>query len=324
MRTTIHVALALTLLAGVPACTSGGKKAETDEKAKKEAPVDPKTLSIVTEEGFVARHPTKPDEPWPAFAGEDVMLGPVKAYLSLPKDVKAPLPAVIVVHEWWGLNEDIKLWCDRLAADGYAALAVDLFGGQVTKDANVALGLYQGAMRDMQAGREIFTKAQEFLTTDPRVKAVRVATLGFGQGGMWAYRGALMMKNPAAVIDYYGLPLIPPAEVKALKAPVLLFYAGKDPSCPPQAVDMVEKWLKEGGVKHELVRYPKQDHAFANPLTGRYSKRAATDAWKKTQAFLAEYVKAPTDAERKALEADEAAEPAAEPEAPVKKVGAKK
>lgn len=309
----IPLAILSCLALALVGCRSA-EEAQSPAEAVAEAAPEPQTL--VAESYFKTVHPEAPDGEWPAFHGEQVMLGAIPGYLSLPEEVSAPLPTVIVIHEWWGLNEHVKLWADRLAVDGYAALAIDLFGGRSTRDHNEALDLYGRSMRDMESAREMFGKAQTLLETDPRIQAKRIATLGWGHGGMWAYRGALMMRNPAAVVDYYGLPLVAPTEAVMLKAPVLAFFAGKDPSCPRPAVDMMEKLLVEGGIVHEVVRYPSADHAFANPQTGRYDPVSAGDAWERTRTFLDKYVRQPTDAERKAMAAEAAVtEPAAPPEA---------
>ena len=139
------------------------------------APGDTGLTGILSEEGFKALHQLSTEKA-PKPAGVMIDLAGSKAYLSLPAGAKAPLPGVIVIHEWWGLNDNIKHWSDRLAADGYAALAVDLYGGKVATTPDEAMAAMK-LVKDDEAFK-VLLAAREFLAKDERVHAPRVASIG--------------------------------------------------------------------------------------------------------------------------------------------------
>lgn len=241
----------------------------------------------VSEEEFKKMHELSKEKP-PAPKGETIELpGGSKAYLSLPKDPKnktAPFPAVIVIHEWWGLNDHIRHWSDRLAAEGYAALAVDLYGGKVATDANQAMELMKGV--DSAKATEIVKAAHGFLRKDPRVAATKVGSIGWCFGGHWSLECALNIPELDACVLYYGTLVTDPAELKKIKAPVLGIFGKKDKSITPDKVAAFDKALTEAKVEHAIESYD-ADHAFANPSGTRYDEESAKQAWEVARAFLA-------------------------------------
>jgi len=269
-------ALVLILLAA-------GLAAQEEEKPQKEVGL----TGMLSEEQFKGLHELSEKER-PAPRGKMIDLGGSKAYLSLPEKGEPPFPAIVVIHEWWGLNQHIKYWADRLAADGYAALAVDLYGGKVATNRDDALA-YMKAVKEDEA-KAILKKAHAFLGTDPRVKATKRGCIGWCFGGGWSLQQALQTPDLDAAVLYYGKPVMDVDALKAIRAPLLCIFANKDASFTPAVVDEFEAALKKAGVKFEILRYD-ANHAFANPSGGRYDEKAAEDAWKHVRAFLAEHLK---------------------------------
>jgi carboxymethylenebutenolidase len=191
---------------------------------------------------------------------------------------------VIVIHEWWGLNEHIQHWTDRLAEDGYAALAVDLYGGKVARTPDEAMAAMKAV--DDAAALKALRAAHRFLETDARVKAPRTASIGWCFGGAWSLQLALNEPALDAAVIYYGRLVTDPQKLKAIQGPVLGVFGNKDEGIPPKAVDEFDKALHEAGVAHTILRYDAQ-HAFANPSGARYDQKAADEAWRHVRAFLA-------------------------------------
>lgn len=254
-----------------------------------EEPAKPQTgwTGTVSEEQFKAMHELKADAA-PALHGQMVNLAGGKAYLSLPANAKAPLPAVIVVHEWWGLNDHIKHWADRLAADGYAALAVDVYGGKIATTPEQAME-YMQAVEQPRATATMLA-ANAFLAKDPRIQATKRGSIGWCFGGGQSLQLALAATDLSACVMYYGRPVTDPAELKSLKAPLLAVFGNQDQAFPPALVDEFDKALTAAGVKHEILRYDAV-HAFANPSNPKYDLKSASDAWTHVQAFFAENLK---------------------------------
>ncbi len=238
----------------------------------------------LSEQEFKAMHELT-DQAAPAPRGVELQVGGARAYLSLPQEKLAPVPGIIVIHEWWGLNQHIQHWTDRLAGLGYAALAVDLYGGVVATTPDQAMA----AMKSVQEkdARRILAAAVDFLASDPRIKAPRRGVIGWCFGGGWSLQTAIDHPQLDAAVIYYGRPELDPARLGRIRARVLGIFASKDQGIPPDVVNQLEAGLKKAGVKHEIHRYD-ADHAFANPSGPRYEQAAADAAWKETARFLAE------------------------------------
>ncbi|WP_437587751.1 dienelactone hydrolase family protein [Sorangium sp. So ce1000] len=242
---------------------------------------------LLSEEDFKALHQLRADKAPPA-RGQMVDVAGTQAYLSLPQNAKAPIPGVVVIHEWWGLNEHIKHWTDRLAEDGYAALAVDLYGGKVATTPDDAMAAMKAV--DEAKGLQTVRAAHRFLTTDARIMAPRTASIGWCFGGAWSLKLALNEPELDAAVVYYGRLVTDPAQLKAIKAPVLGIFGNQDKGIPPEVVNEFDKALHDAGIEHEVLRYD-ADHAFANPSGERYNTKAAADAWDKARRFLAAKLK---------------------------------
>ncbi|WP_437631916.1 dienelactone hydrolase family protein [Sorangium sp. So ce854] len=289
-RFRLAASLALAVATAACAASSPAPRAEPPPAAPP-APAPPSAADsptgLLSEEDFKALHQLRSDKAPPA-RGQSVEVAGTQAYLSLPKDAKPPIPGVVVIHEWWGLNEHIKHWTDRLAEDGYAALAVDLYGGKVATTPDDAMTAMKAV--DEAKGLETVRAAHRFLTSDARVSAPRTGSIGWCFGGAWSLKLAMNEPELDAAVLYYGRLVTDAAKLQAIKAPVLGVFGNRDEGIPPQVVNDFDKALHEAGVEHEVLRYD-ADHAFANPSGERYDTKAAADAWEKVRRFLAAKLK---------------------------------
>ena len=226
--------------------------------------------------------------PRAAVSGGEVMYGTVDGkmlhgYLAKPATMGKKRPAIIVVHEWWGLNENIKAVTDRYAGEGYMVLAVDLFG-RVATTPDTAMVLYQTAMKNVPAGEQNLSAAITYLKSQG---ATSIGSVGYCFGGHWSLRTGLVGgQDIKAVVMYYGAPITDPAQLTRLKAPVLGLYGGLDKCIPVDSVRAMEKSMKGAGRSVRINVYADANHAFANPSGQAYNAAAATDAWKKSLAFF--------------------------------------
>jgi carboxymethylenebutenolidase len=244
---------------------------------------------VLDEAEFAKLHELRGDAA-PTLGGATVGLGGgASGYLSLPVG-EAPFPAVVVVHEWWGLNDHIRHWADRLAADGYAALAVDLYGGKVATTPDEAMAAMQAV--DEERAAAILRRAHGFLARDPRVRATRRGVIGWCFGGGWSLRQAIQTPDLDAAVVYYGRLVTDTEQLAGIRAPVFGVFGTRDRGIPPAAVEAFEDAMrKAGGSSGLTVRMCDADHAFANPSSARYDAEQAEAAWREVRAFLAEHLK---------------------------------
>jgi len=228
-------------------------------------------------------------------AGEDVVYAqvggqPVHGYLARPKSAKGPLPGLIVIHEWWGLNDNIRQMTKRLAGEGYTALAVDLYGGQTADKPDAAMQLMQKVMKDMGPGEQNVRAAYQYLETQQ--KAPKIGVIGWCFGGGWSLQTALLAPDDVkATVIYYGHLETDKDKLRPLQMPVIGFFGGKDQSISPESVHAFEAAMKGLGKSVEVHIYDDANHAFANASGGNYNPAAAKDAWERTTAFLAKHLK---------------------------------
>ncbi|MEZ5536837.1 MAG: dienelactone hydrolase family protein [Thiolinea sp.] len=207
----------------------------------------------------------------------------VTAALALPEAEKAP--AVILIHEWWGLNDQIKAVAAELAEMGYIALAVDLYGGEAAADPEGAKALMQAV--DAEAATNTLTGWVDFLKNHERSTG-KVATMGWCFGGGWSLNASIATPVDATVI-YYGRVTPPADELKKLNGPVLGHFGKLDKSINEEMVSGFEKEMEAAGKSDTLtVHWYDADHAFANPTGARYDEANAALAWERTTEFLKE------------------------------------
>jgi carboxymethylenebutenolidase len=211
--------------------------------------------------------------------------------LLFTPDKAGPAPGMIVIHEWWGLDDWVKSQARALAAEGYAALAVDLYRGKVTSKQEEAHQLMMGtppdrAVRDLKA-------ALAFLQSRPEVRKDRIGVIGWCMGGRYAMELATQEPGLGAVVAYYGAPPTDAAAIARIKAPVLGNFGAEDKGPSPEQVKAFEGAMKQAGKTVDVKIYEGAGHAFANvnnPWKG-YREAAAKDAWSRTVAFLNQHLK---------------------------------
>lgn len=217
-------------------------------------------------------------------------------YLAMPQDAAEPLPGIIVIHEWWGLNDNIKAMTRRLAGEGYVALAVDLYGGATAATPDAAQALMTAAVSDPDAARNNLRQAYDYL--EKYAFAPRIASIGWCFGGGWSLQTALLYPDALdAMVMYYGQVITDSGRLRPLNVPVLGFFAAEDQSIPVRDVQEFRAALSELGKNAEVLIVPRVDHAFANPSGGSYNEQAASEAWATTLAFLERHLKLSTPAQ---------------------------
>jgi carboxymethylenebutenolidase len=213
----------------------------------------------------------------------------VKALLYTPVG-RGPFPAIIVIHEWWGLNDWVKEQASKLAGQGYAALAIDLYRGQVADKSDMAHELSRGVPQD-RALRDLHA-AFEFLQSQPNVKTNRIASIGWCWGGGYSLAVALQEPALAATVVNYGSLVTEPDSIQKIHAAILGNFGGKDKGIPPEEVKKFEAALKQAGKRADIKIYPDAGHAFENPNDkNRYRAADAADAWQRTVKFLNDTLK---------------------------------
>jgi carboxymethylenebutenolidase len=215
---------------------------------------------------------------------KEVDYGPAVGFLAMPKK-EGKYPAVVMMHEWWGLNENIKEMAKSLAAEGYVVLAVELFNGKIAKNASEA-GQLTGAIRNNNTGAiQNMKAAVEYLKNQNNVDGSRIASMGWCFGGGMSLQLSLNEPLTATVI-YYGNLETDSAKLSVIKWPVLGIFGEKDTSIPVESVRKFESALNELGIENEIYVYPNVGHAFANPSGMNYAPNETKDAWQKTLVFF--------------------------------------
>ncbi len=213
----------------------------------------------------------------------------VQALLYTPSG-NGPFPALIVIHEYWGLNDWVKAQASKLADQGYEALAIDLYRGKVATTPDVAHELMRGVPEDR--GRRDLRAAFEFLQSQPTVRKNRIGAIGWCMGGGYALDVALEESTLAADVINYGHLATDPEAIKKINAPVLGLFGGQDRGITPDDVHKFEAIMKQQGKKIEIKIYDDAGHAFENPNNKEgYRAADAADAWQRTVSFLAEHLK---------------------------------
>jgi len=213
----------------------------------------------------------------------------VKGVLNIPQG-KGPFPAIIVIHEWWGLNDWVKEQGSKLSDLGYVTLAVDLYRGKVATTPDEAHEIMRGVPED-RAKRDLHA-AFNFLQSQPDVKKNRIGAIGWCMGGGYSLDVALEEPDLAADVINYGHLATDPAALKKINAPILGLFGAQDRGITPDDVKKFEEQLKQLGKKVDVTIYPDAGHAFENPNNkDGYRPQDAADAWGKTVKFFAANLK---------------------------------
>ena len=196
-------------------------------------------------------------------------------------------PAVVVLQEWWGLNEHIKDVTRRIANEGYVALAPDLYKGQVATEPDEARKLVMEL--DMAAAVDEIGSAIDYLLSQESVAGDTAGVVGFCMGGRLALMSALADDNVGATVAFYGQPLTP-AEAANVKSPVLGLYGADDSGIPVADVNAMAEALTAASIPNEVQVYAGAPHAFFNDTRQSYRPDAAADAWQRTLAWFEQYL----------------------------------
>lgn len=210
----------------------------------------------------------------------------VAGYYAEPEAGAESAPGVIVIHEWWGLNDNIRAMTRRLAGEGYRALAVDLYYGAVTSSPDSAGRLTSTVQED--EARSNLRQAHGWLTDRG---APRVGSIGWCFGGGWSLRTALELPTELdAAVIYYGSLVTEPGRLEPIEMPVQGHFGSEDGSITVEEVRRFGTVLDSLGKDAEVHVYEGADHAFANPSGTRYDPEAAKRSWGRTVRFLGEHL----------------------------------
>lgn len=211
-----------------------------------------------------------------------------RAFVAWPRGDR-PAPAVLVVHEWWGLNAQIRRTARQLARQGYVAIVPDLYHGEVAADAEDAHILMRGlddesAMADLDA-------ALAWLAAEPRTRASHVGVVGFCMGGRLAEMTGIRSERIGAVVMFYGRPVTDAKELEKLRAPLMGHFGAEDRGIPADRVAKLEEALKQAGKDAQIFTYAGAGHAFMNDERDSFHPDASRQAWARTLAFLQQHLK---------------------------------
>ena len=199
------------------------------------------------------------------------------------------LPGVVMIHEWWGLNDHIRNMADELAKEGYAVLAVDLYNGKVAAAPDEAMSLVTAASENQNESNSNMMAAVDYLKSLDNVDSSKIVSVGWCFGGGQALQLALNA-DPAspitATVLYYGNLVTDQQQLSKLKGPVLGIFGSEDQSIPVSEVRDFENELDAINIPNEIYIYEGVGHAFANPTGESFAHAELKDAWQKTVEFL--------------------------------------
>ena len=218
----------------------------------------------------------------------------VYGYFVFPSDMIEPLPAIIVIHEWWGLNDNVRAMADRLAGEGYIVLAVDLYAGKTATNAEVARHMMLSVVENPEAAAYNIRKAYAFVSET--AGAPRIGSLGWCFGGGWSLNMAMLFPDDLdATVIYYGQTTDDEEKLRPINVPILGLFGADDTGISVQSVRRFEEALERLRKSYEIHIYPGVGHAFANPSGNNYNADVADDAWTRTLEFFGRYLIDDTD-----------------------------
>jgi len=200
--------------------------------------------------------------------GDTVLQG----FVAWDDAARGKRPGVLVVHEWWGMNQHARNQARRLAEAGYVGFALDMYGkGKVTTHPQEAQAFAAEATKDPAVMAARFNAALEQLKHDPHVDSTRIAAIGYCFGGAVVLGMARSGADLAAVVTFHGaLATQSPAQPDKVKARVLVLAGGADPFVPPDQVEAFKREMQAAGARYEVVVYPGAKHGFTNPDAAQY------------------------------------------------------
>jgi len=205
-------------------------------------------------------------------------------YLATPSGA-GPWPGVVIIQEWWGLDNHIKSVADRLAEAGFVTIAPDLYNGQIASEPDEARKLRMALVWDEALA--VIQGAINFLGGHNQMSPKKVGVVGFCMGGGLTWHAAAKLSHVGAAAPFYGGgPEMTDEEVARIKAPVLAIFGELDQGVSPQVANQRAAQMDKAGVKHETIIYPKAQHAFFNDTRAAYQPEATADAWQRLVAFF--------------------------------------
>lgn len=202
---------------------------------------------------------------------------------------KGPFPALVVIHEWWGLNDWVKEQASKLADQGYVALAIDLYRGKVATTPDEAHQIMRGVPSD-RADRDLVA-ASGYLRTLNNVKSANVGSIGWCMGGGYSLDLAIADPKLKAAVVNYGHLAADRATLQRVNAAVLGIFGGQDKGIPVDDVKKFQSDLQALGKTAEVKIFPDAGHGFENPSNPNYRADDAKQAWDLTTSFLAKNLK---------------------------------
>lgn len=195
-------------------------------------------------------------------------------------------PGVVLIQEWWGLNDQIKGMADDLIKAGYRVLVPDLYRGDVTLEQAEAQHKMEDLDFDDATNQDIRGAAGYLKTSSPQV-----AVMGFCMGGILTMLSAIHLSEEIqAAISWYGVPPEAGGDPSTIRIPVQGHFGTADSFFPPETVDALEEKLEAGNVDYDFYRYEGKEHAFGNETGDSYDAAAKEKAWARSLAFLKEYI----------------------------------
>ena len=199
----------------------------------------------------------------------------MKGYLAYDENTKGKHPGVLVVHEWWGLNDYARKRARMVAELGYTALAVDMYGdGKQAMHPDDAKKFSSELMKNFDDAKARFTAAMEFLKQQPSVDPTRIAAIGYCMGGGVVLNMARQGVDLRGVASFHGgLTAVKPAQPGGVKAKVLVLHGGDDKFIPPEQIEAFKQEMKSAGVDFQFISYPGAVHSFTNPDADELGKK---------------------------------------------------
>lgn len=214
----------------------------------------------------------------------------VNGILYTPANSKGKLPAIVVIHEWWGLNDWIKEQASKFADQGYVTLAIDLYRGKVATSSDEAHEIMRGLPED-RATRDL-KAAVAFLKTQKNVDAGKIGTIGWCMGGGYSLAAAIAEPTVKATVINYGRLVTDEQTLKGINASILGIFGAQDRGIPVDSVKKFEQQMNKLGKHVDIKIYDDAGHAFENPNNKEgYRPEDAADAWKRQVDFFARELK---------------------------------
>lgn len=221
----------------------------------------------------------------------------MNGYVVYDANKQGKRPAVLVVHEWWGLNDYPKMRARKLAELGYVAMAVDMYGNGKTVDNPDDAGKISGPFyQNLQMTKDRFDAALNKLKTYSQVDTANIAAIGYCFGGGVVLNVARLGEDLKGVVSFHGMLIGAPADKNLLKAKILVCHGGDDQFVKPQDVAQFKKQMDSIGADYSFKQYPNATHAFTNPAATeagekfkmpiKYNPQADSASWNDMKDFF--------------------------------------